>query len=98
MVAIKQVPVGKDLQVPPCGPPGPARRPPAHPPAAQEIIKEINVLQQCDNENVVRYYGSYFKGGDLWVPPSPSPRAPRAPSSSAAGSDYHGVLLGGFRI
>ena len=35
----------------------------------QEIIKEISILQQCNNENVVRYYGSYFvdSSSDLWI-------------------------------
>ncbi|KAI1718807.1 protein kinase domain-containing protein [Ditylenchus destructor] len=31
----------------------------------QEIIKEITIMQQCDN--VVKYYGSYFKNSDLWI-------------------------------
>lgn len=33
----------------------------------QEIIKEISIMQQCDSPYVVKYYGSYFKGTDLWV-------------------------------
>lgn len=32
-----------------------------------EIIKEISIMQQCDSPYVVRYYGSYFKGSDLWI-------------------------------
>ena len=24
-------------------------------------------MQQCDSPYVVKYYGSYFKGTDLWV-------------------------------
>ena len=36
-------------------------------PHIQEIIKEISMMQQCDNEHVVKYYGSYFKKSDLWV-------------------------------
>ena len=42
----------------------------------QEIIKEISIMQQCDSQFVVKYYGSYFKDQDLWVgapllPPPP---------------------------
>lgn len=33
----------------------------------QEIIKEITIMQQCDSQHVVKYYGSYFKNSDLWV-------------------------------
>ncbi|OQR74167.1 serine/threonine-protein kinase 3-like [Tropilaelaps mercedesae] len=33
----------------------------------QEIIKEISIMQQCDSPFVVKYYGSYFKGSDLWI-------------------------------
>ena len=33
----------------------------------QEIIKEISIMQQCDSPFVVKYYGSYFKGTDLWI-------------------------------
>ncbi|XP_066269571.1 serine/threonine-protein kinase 3-like [Branchiostoma lanceolatum] len=33
----------------------------------QEIIKEISIMQQCDSEYVVRYFGSYFKNSDLWI-------------------------------
>jgi serine/threonine protein kinase len=33
----------------------------------QEIIKEISIMQQCDSQYVVKYYGSYFKNADLWV-------------------------------
>jgi serine/threonine protein kinase len=33
----------------------------------QEIIKEISIMQQCDSPYVVKYYGSYFHGTDLWV-------------------------------
>lgn len=32
-----------------------------------EIIKEISIMQQCDSPFVVKYYGSYFKGSDLWI-------------------------------
>ncbi|GIX95583.1 hypothetical protein CEXT_792181 [Caerostris extrusa] len=33
----------------------------------QEIINEISIMQQCDSPFVVKYYGSYFKGTDLWI-------------------------------
>eukprot|EP00043_Microstomoeca_roanoka_P017206 m.178854 g.178854 ORF g.178854 m.178854 type:complete len:866 (-) comp16598_c2_seq1:1789-4386(-) len=33
----------------------------------QEIIKEISIMQQCDSDHVVKYFGSYFKRSDLWI-------------------------------
>lgn len=33
----------------------------------QEIIKEISIMQQCDSQFIVKYYGSYFKNTDLLV-------------------------------
>lgn len=37
----------------------------------REIIKEINIMQQCNSPFIVHYYGSYFKSSelntDLWV-------------------------------
>ncbi|GFY61990.1 hypothetical protein TNIN_202061 [Trichonephila inaurata madagascariensis] len=33
----------------------------------QEIIKEISIMQQCESPFIVKYYGSYFKGNDLWI-------------------------------
>jgi serine/threonine kinase 3 len=33
----------------------------------QEIIKEISIMQQCDSPYIVKYYGSYFKDGDLFI-------------------------------
>lgn len=33
----------------------------------QDIIKEISIMQQCDSQYVVKYYGSYFKNTDLWI-------------------------------
>lgn len=33
----------------------------------QDIIKEISIMQQCENSFIVRYYGSYFKRSDLWI-------------------------------
>ena len=33
-----------------------------------EIIKEISIMQQCtDSPFIVKYYGSYFMDGDLWI-------------------------------
>jgi len=60
IVAIKQVPVDSDLQV------GLSRVAVTH---CQEIIKEISIMQQCDSVNIVKSYGCYFKGSDLWVCP-----------------------------
>ena len=31
------------------------------------IRKEINILFECDNPNIVKYFGSYFKDERLWV-------------------------------
>jgi serine/threonine kinase 4 len=31
------------------------------------IKKEIQILKLCDNEHIVKYYGSYFKEGKLWI-------------------------------
>ncbi|XP_014771634.1 serine/threonine-protein kinase 3 [Octopus bimaculoides] len=33
----------------------------------QEIIKEISIMQQCDSQFIVKYYGSYFKNTDLLI-------------------------------
>jgi len=33
----------------------------------QDILKEISMMQQCESEYVVKYYGSYFKNSDLWI-------------------------------
>ena len=32
-----------------------------------EVEKEIAILKQCDNPNIVSYHGSYNKGNELWV-------------------------------
>lgn len=31
------------------------------------IKKEIQILKLCDNEHIVKYYGSYFKDNNLWI-------------------------------
>jgi len=31
------------------------------------IKKEIQILKLCDNEHIVKYYGSYFKDSNLWI-------------------------------
>jgi serine/threonine kinase 4 len=31
------------------------------------IKKEIQILRLCDNEHIVKYYGSYFKDNNLWI-------------------------------
>lgn len=33
----------------------------------QDIIKEISIMQQCENSFIVKYFGSYFKRSDLWI-------------------------------
>ena len=33
----------------------------------QDMIKEISIMQQCDSPHVVKYYGTYFKGSELWI-------------------------------
>jgi len=33
----------------------------------KKIIREINLLQQCDSSYVTAYYGSYFKDKRLWI-------------------------------
>jgi len=38
----------------------------------KKIIREINLLQQCDSSYVTAYYGSYFKDKRLWVRPRSS--------------------------
>ena len=31
------------------------------------VQQEIAILAECQHENIVGYYGSYFKGGKLWI-------------------------------
>ena len=33
----------------------------------QDMLKEIYVMQECDSPHIVKYYGTYFKGSDLWI-------------------------------
>jgi serine/threonine protein kinase len=33
----------------------------------KEVVKEINFLVDCDNENVVRYFDSFLKDKELWI-------------------------------
>ena len=33
----------------------------------EDILKEIRILQQCESPYIVRYYGSYTQGNDLWI-------------------------------
>ena len=30
-------------------------------------MKEITILKECNSDYIIRYYGSYYKEGDLWV-------------------------------
>jgi serine/threonine protein kinase len=32
-----------------------------------EVRQEIEILKQCDSDDIVKYKGSYFKDGDLWI-------------------------------
>ena len=32
-----------------------------------DLMKEITILKECRNDFIIRYYGSYYKDGDLWV-------------------------------
>ena len=32
-----------------------------------EMLREINILSKCQNDFIVRYYGSYLKDGELWI-------------------------------
>ena len=34
---------------------------------ATELMKEIQILEDCDSPYVVGYLGSYMKDGDLWI-------------------------------
>lgn len=33
----------------------------------EDLMKEITILKECRNDFIIRYYGSYYKDGDLWV-------------------------------
>ena len=33
----------------------------------QDMLKEIYVMQECDSPHIVKYFGTYFKGSDLWI-------------------------------
>ncbi len=32
-----------------------------------DIVREISIMKQCDNKNIVKYYGSYFKDSYLYI-------------------------------
>lgn len=32
-----------------------------------DLMKEITILKECRSDFIIRYYGSYYKDGDLWV-------------------------------
>jgi hypothetical protein len=32
-----------------------------------EVQHEIDILRQCDSDDIVKYLGSYFNDGDLWI-------------------------------
>ncbi|KAG5481952.1 hypothetical protein LSCM1_05664 [Leishmania martiniquensis] len=31
------------------------------------IVKEVEILQECDHPNIVRFYGTYYSMGVLWI-------------------------------
>lgn len=33
----------------------------------RELEAEIDILRQCNSPNIVKYYGSYFRDGELLV-------------------------------
>ncbi|GAM21104.1 hypothetical protein SAMD00019534_042790 [Acytostelium subglobosum LB1] len=35
--------------------------------AIKDVRKEISILAECNDTNIVRYYGSYFKDHQLWI-------------------------------
>jgi serine/threonine protein kinase len=39
----------------------------AHEGGINDIIREVNILINCNHENIVRYYESFIKGDDLWI-------------------------------
>ena len=45
----------------------------------EDLMIEIALLKQCDDDNVVKYYGGYRKGDEIFV------------SSSALSIDYSGT-------
>ena len=32
-----------------------------------ELMKEINILKECNSDYIVRYKGSYEHGGNIWI-------------------------------
>lgn len=32
-----------------------------------DLMKEITILKECKSDFIIRYYGSYYKDGNLWV-------------------------------
>lgn len=33
----------------------------------KDLMKEISILKSCKSNYIVQYYGSYYKGNNLWV-------------------------------
>lgn len=62
-----------------------------------DVMREIEILRRCKSEYIVQYFGSYFKGTDLWVRPRRRIGEARAASpcfSVRARADRDGVLRG----
>lgn len=35
--------------------------------AIEDVRREVSILQECENSHIVKYFGSYFQGENLWV-------------------------------
>ena len=33
----------------------------------EDLLKEIQHMKQCESSHIVKYYGSYYFGSELWV-------------------------------
>ena len=40
---------------------------PIKPEELREILLEVEILQACKHDNVVKYFGTYMKDAHLWV-------------------------------
>lgn len=56
--------------------------------ALEDVRREIEILSECDDPNIVKYYGSYLRADYLWVCWMRMIRT--------NGTDCYGVLWGWF--
>lgn len=35
--------------------------------SVEDVRHEISILKECENSHIVKYYGAYFHGENLWV-------------------------------